>query len=330
MERPLSLTGHLAAKRSPIHDWFEDNLPHTRAIVADANDKLCGVPRATACPVPTLARTDPALVGTAIDYVLRITLRQDALDDTVAHKGARLLDGHPGMSGRPSNFAALASSCACELQPWRRRLTAEEVRQLCLMCAVLARFEQYFRAGGRVAQYVVPPLRRVCDGDDLHGLASALVPEPTLADLEALAAAAIVDHADLRSAQPLHLNPNFSLSVAIGGADADVIAGGSLLEFKATAKTSPVQRPEVWQLIGYALLDTDDTYAIASVGVSALRWRKRIVWPVSDLFDEAAKASKSLAEWRAEFAELLAPLATTEAARAREIIVARAHAADAP
>ena len=70
----------------------------------------------------------------------------------------------------------------------------------------------------------------------------------------------------------------FALSAQVGGADADVICGDLLLDFKATSTTSIVGRGELWQLVGYALADADNQFGIRQVGVAALRWRRR--WPI--------------------------------------------------
>lgn len=90
------------------------------------------------------------------------------------------------------------------------------------------------------------------------------------ADTAAAATAIAEDHADLRT-ERLRLGPTFALSGALGGADADLIAGTLLLDLKAAATTRIVTRVGLWQLVGYALADTDDTCGLQRVGFSALR-----------------------------------------------------------
>lgn len=65
---------------------------------------------------------------------------------------------------------------------------------------------------------------------------SELVDKLDIQDTVAAGPVIVEDHADLRSAEPLLLGQTFALSGALGGADADVIAGDLLLDFKAAAK----------------------------------------------------------------------------------------------
>jgi hypothetical protein len=93
--------------------------------------------------------------------------------------------------------------------------------------------------------------------------------------------AIVADHADLRDSEPLIIGPTFALSRELGGADADLIAGDLLLDFKATSTTGIVGRAELWQLAGYALADAPDEYGVRRVGISALRWRRRRRWIIA-------------------------------------------------
>lgn len=143
------------------------------------------------------------------------------------------------------------------------------------MCCVLAFFEQVFRA--RVLTVLEEPLR--AHGNDLPALVSALVPAVTRNDVLAVARAAVDDHADLRTATALAIGPMLEQSVALGGADADLICDGTLIDLKASSQAKLVGRDELYQLVGYLLADTPDLYRITHVGFSALRRRQRISGP---------------------------------------------------
>ena len=52
--------------------------------------------------------------------------------------------------------------------------------------------------------------------------------------------------------------PAFAGSTDIGGADADFIVGGLLLDCKATTTPTRLGSTEIGQLAGYLLLDYDD------------------------------------------------------------------------
>ena len=110
-------------------------------------------------------------------------------------------------------------------------------------------------------------------------------------------------------------NPKFAQSIALGGADADVISDGLLLDWKTTKKAGIVGRAEVLQLIGYSLAGSDDRHRISVVGISALRWRSRAVWDAGQLLSELSGVERSLTDWRGEFAKVCASVAVAGRSR---------------
>jgi len=137
----------------------------------------------------------------------------------------------------------------------------------------------------------------------IDAYAAALVDQRDVEDTAAAASSVAADHADLRVAQPLLLGPTFALSGALGGADADVVAGGLLLDLKA-ATTTRIVRGEglLWQLAGYALADTPDAFALRDVGICALRWRSRWVIKLDELIARLAGQPVDISDLRHEFA----------------------------
>jgi hypothetical protein len=69
---------------------------------------------------------------------------------------------------------------------------------------------------------------------------------------------------------PWYLGPTFAGSVGVGGADADLIATGLLVELKTTlgnrrrdgSRSCGIGKLELFQVVGYALLDFEDFYRI--------------------------------------------------------------------
>jgi len=80
------------------------------------------------------------------------------------------------------------------------------------------------------------------------------------------------------------LNPAFAGSHAVGGADADMILGGHLIELKVT-KNPRMESTWLYQLLGYFLLDYCDEYNITDLGIYMARQSVRLHWPVADLFE---------------------------------------------
>ena len=315
----MSLSSHLESKDDPVRDWFKASFPETRRVATDANRLLNG--GVAECPLPRPPGADPSLVGTAIDYLLRCCLRVTSVDSTFATKAAQLLATDPSIDIRAIEVEREAVTDIRRLQPSRRDLIDAEWSELCVRCLVLARLEQFYRAGPMnpaIFELLIEPLRQCKGLDDF--IPMTLKP-PTIQDLERLGRAARDDSRWLRRARPLVLNPQFHLSAELGGADADLIARRRLIDWKATTKRGIVSRLELWQLLGYVLADTNDEYRIREVSIAALRWRSVVSWPLDELLQELApgppmdfqplkgdplqRKSMDLAALRDEFAQVV-------------------------
>ncbi len=88
--------------------------------------------------------------------------------------------------------------------------------------------------------------------------------------------------------------PTFSASGWIGGADADIIDGGCLIDVKCVAKPSSATK-FIRQVIAYALLDVENAYCLDSVGIYLAR--RGILWKIR-LDDIAEPSGKTLSELR--------------------------------
>jgi len=80
--------------------------------------------------------------------------------------------------------------------------------------------------------------------------------------------------------RPHVLNPTFAGSLDVGGADADFIVDGCLIDMKATI-SSQIRADFLYQLAGYLLLDYHDAYHITSVGIYMVRQGLLLKWDVS-------------------------------------------------
>jgi hypothetical protein len=313
----MSLTSLLRAGRGPVWDWFEVTFPETRRVCTSANRVLRGGGTKEPCTVAPVVGTDRSLVGTAVGYLLSARLRPDALNHTVATKGAVRLE-------RPLRRAGIVTSVIerravehiAKLRPSQRLLDDEQWLELCRMVVILARFEQYFRAGPAVLTHIAEPLNT--HRDDLNALAVALASEPSMRDLDALGRITIEDHLGILEAKELAIGPTFAQSAALGGADADLIYDGTLLDLKSSSQARIVGRDEIWQLIGYLLADTDDRYAVAHVGFAALRRRRSIFWLAEDLISSLMSGPpRTVEQLRDEFAAMLTARQVSGVSRGR-------------
>jgi hypothetical protein len=306
----MSLTGLLKIGHGPVWEWFAEHFPQTQRVSTQANRELRPGGTDAPCVLPSVPGADRGLVGTTVGYVLSAHLRADGIDATVATSAARLLDGALRRAPtRPSVIERLTVGRISELRPWTRKLPEDEWIELARLAGILARFEQFFRAGPVVWPYLARPLREF--HGDLNELAIALVDGPTLMDVCTLSRCAVEDHLSIRDAADLHIGPTFAQSGPLGGVDADLIYDGTLLDLKSTSTARVLGRIELWQLLGYLFADTDDAYRIRQVGFGALRRRRSIFWPSQELIDLlAGRPSSPVGHWRREFAGLLASCAS--------------------
>lgn len=102
------------------------------------------------------------------------------------------------------------------------------------------------------------------------------------------------------------LNPTFDGSALIGGADADLIVDGCLIEIKTTVKPETLPRDVLYQLLGYVLLDFTDKHGISSVGLYLSRQGEFVSWPLGELLARLTGIdSVDLPGLRRRFATLL-------------------------
>lgn len=99
------------------------------------------------------------------------------------------------------------------------------------------------------------------------------------------------------------LGPTFAGSDLIN-ADADLVAGGLLLELKTSSKLS-LAVTDLFQIIGYALLDFEDKYRVTELGIFAARYGYLAAWGSGELLGELAGREVDLRAVRDEFRRLL-------------------------
>lgn len=309
----MSLTGHLGRADSPVRALFAERLALTRGVASVAGAQL----RAgrTSPPLGASTGVNAGLAGTAVDYLLRFAIAPEPCPPhSSCHRGAGMLGG--GLQTAPAAMDAVheALEHVARVAPHRRDISDDQWLELTQISILLAVFEQTFRSA-------MPPgslqsLPRIPSG--WREWAQLVCAEDDVEDVAMLGWAAAEDHRDLRG-RPLTCNPTFMQSRALGGADADLVTDdGLLLDFKSTSTRSVCTGKDLWQLCGYALADTHDEHAIRRVGLSVLRWRARVTWPLSDLLEQLAGEPVSLETLRGELAALLEQLATVRRRSAEE------------
>lgn len=266
----MSLTGEIEKKSSPTRRWMDERIQDkaTKDFVKEVNDQLV---KMTPIIVPG---SDAGLVGMAFDYAFRWKL--GPMDKQCAASiGAKNLR-HTMESAESVFFETITIGDTT---------TDPRVRAQC--CIVLTWFEQAYRSPRYIflkpelaqAQILSAPYTDMTVQKMLD-----LTPNSSVEDILAL-----VDTIEEVWGDDLTrsfiLNPSFVSSHLVGAADADWIMDYTLYDCKCSWTKRPLGREEILQLLGYALLDSDDVYGIQTAGWYFARQRIRLVYPLSELFE---------------------------------------------
>ena len=241
-------------------------------------------------------------LGIAIDYRIRYYFCITPAEKLVAWRGAdlmvtfgpeALLNSSPEQPPIPvmrpleTSFAKLVQDFffsleekLASLSPNERLLDRCEEEELNRYCFVLALFEEVSRSGLHRTSPLISngPITTV---DELLA-----IPEPDWVDDMGKMSWLFKERSgDLLSGRAI-LNPRFDGSRAIGGADADLIVDDCLIEMKATVNPSTsMERPKLYQLLGYVLLDYSDRYLLNSAGFYFVRQGVMARWLLTDLLE---------------------------------------------
>ncbi|MEU3401992.1 UvrD-helicase domain-containing protein [Streptomyces filamentosus] len=278
----LPLTGQLAYARSPMSLFMSRHLPHPEQLVGAYHQQVRHLPH----PVQPMdeRRPDWAALGHTIDYRLRLGLG-GGLGDAVAH-GVRLLGSQTPLDGAPAApvRSALHTAGTRLLARVRAHLDGSMLLvedDLTRLCHVAGYFEAVYRNGVFLRRHNL--LAQADSATTLDDLTAA-VPVYVLEDIAEQMQLAEEPFAPLRQlpAAQRVCGPVFAGSTDLGGADADFITGGLLIDCKATTHPHQIGTSQVQQLAGYLLLDYDDAYGIDRVGFYLSRQGGLITWSVPE------------------------------------------------
>lgn len=303
----MSLTSHLKNyAQSPIGQFFRQRFPHTATVTRATNSLLKA---ATTISPAGLQPYPYSTVGTALDYRIRYHFTITPWFRFVAWQGAwKLLSItdrweiykqqiQSGMAAIvPSDDkddsitvqypAAIITSFfdrldafLARVQPAGRRMEPEAEQELARYCFVLALFEEVFRTPNWESGPLVIPSTKQSVEELLA------VPEQAVIDDLCQLSALFYDRFHGLLTLPHVLNPTFKGSSDVAGADADLIVDGCLIDIKASVN-SKINPEWLRQIVGYVLLDYDDTYQITSVGIYMARQGMLFTWPLADLLSQ--------------------------------------------
>lgn len=275
----MSLTSELKDENSPISKWFKSRENSiVRDIVKNHNNLM-----ARQQIIRPTQGTDFGLVGKAVSFYLQKYFAEIVnvrywVQETIAGK-AGLEMGLIGLAGFVTSKGA----------------TPEQEAYKCLL---LAAAEDYGRCREK-HEFIQPFLR---DGGQNFKPDSAFFERwyPTIRDAaaiiqtvsEAWETVGFIPHGNLFS------NATFDCSGNVGGADAQIITGNTLVDVRTTAKRRPFGLNNFYQQLAYCLMDTSDRYEIKQLAWFYSRQRSVFLYPVTSLF-------KNLEQTRIEFRHMI-------------------------
>jgi hypothetical protein len=313
----MSLTSHLSSKESPIRQFIYECAPQLalagtrgrRGLEVASSfgfDELIALE--TQLPIPEAVKgrqSHAAVAGTALDYRLRMDLPNFGFLDTVAQMGLDLLAADPGVVHRGKHIhkvleEALGFAYLTWKEPDTDPLSLDRASVPLAWCESIARTGPHAALSGELGRQI----KRAKNAVDLM----MSIDDWLLFDIALMrrAVGPLLDEWNrcIEAGGDYVPNPRFLGSGAVGGADADWVVGDMLVDLKTREEiTSPWIRKTLFQLLGYALLDLDDSLGIRRVGILLPRQPYFAVWALDDLLGE--DASQALPSLRADFAVLL-------------------------
>lgn len=318
----MSLSSHLRDTQSPIGRFLMTHFANTPAITHDPNVQL----RSATCLQPTLIPREYypwGTIGHAIDFRVRLNFTTAVVSLAPALGAEDLLAFvSPAPSTSPQagrdrrgeffkHLYGLLNSEAQRVQSTQHAiLSIPDEDRLCRFCYVLGLLEETFRSGQpseRLFQFAHKWLSRPQDqppsGFEQQQFADellALVEPAWVNDLRQMSNLFLTRSQHLFD-KPFILNPTFAGSGFVGGADADLIVDGCLIDLKSSKRAS-LDPVDLRQLVGYILLDFDDEHAIRSVAIYKARYGLFFTWPLEVyLACLMGQNHVSLSDLRAEF-----------------------------
>ena len=291
----MSITGEIDRLDSPIAGFMRERLPNHRLVQKRSRELLAH--SETMAP-PSVVGYPFALVGMAFDYRVRFGFAPTPLAELrVAVDGLERLCQERGGQWR-RRLARLTEDIdrlIADSVPSRRAPEVGSEDQLARLCFALAMFDAIGR-GFEPNPLIAAPTAV----DSLESLLAA-APAHAVDDLVQLYDRFWAEHGALTH-RPVVLNPVFSGSPLIpGGADADLIVDGCLIEVKVLGKPA-LRREHVLQLAGYILLDADDDFCLDSAAIYMARQGVMLSWSTDELFSLlSGQPSPSLHELRVAF-----------------------------
>jgi hypothetical protein len=310
----MSLTSQLGNPKSPYRTFVDQYLPELKQSWKFANITFSGL---QVCPAPSessgtwkpgipivmpqRSQAYPwATVGTSIDYRLRFRFVVPPATALIAYQGASAISDFLG--DKHSRSEAIVEQIVQEINSFGDGAkvppqNTQRESELARLCYALSLFDSAFRASSAL-RTDWPAVKCAVKGD-LERLLLESTAE-VIDDCAALASLAFQRFPfDLFPCKGV-VNPTFAGSLSVGGADADMVINGLLIDLKTTSKAGTTGA-DVMQIVGYLMLDWNDSAQIDKVGIYYTRHGALASWGADELVHTASRGEYNVSTLRAVF-----------------------------
>ncbi|MCU1497939.1 MAG: hypothetical protein JWM47_1892 [Acidimicrobiales bacterium] len=281
---PVSLKRELENPGSPIRRFLDRRLPETTTVLDPWRKALRNVKPHLPPDDPTGGAAPNAVLGHAINARVAWDFAPADRPDTRAGAALLVADGAS---------AAMVDDVLARL--------AGPVPQHPYDAARLAWFAGLFDRAQRSQRWDeawYQPVLSAATADELL----LQVPAHWAADIVAVERAAARPLAALRgdAASPTAaVSASFAGSPLVGGAEADLVVEGTVVDLKVTATTKTRLR-DLHQVLVLALLDWDDAHHVTGVALAPVRFGVVVRWDLAELLAQLAGGPLGVADLRAD------------------------------
>lgn len=286
----MSLKGELGNKDSWVTQFFRNELAELASFTRREGKAV----KELTTTIPLDSQCNPQLVGTAFDYRVRLRSATNLLANSVLRIGILKMSGVGSGLG-----STVDDTWANVTEKLLLEFPLGDDALLSRISVALAWLDWGFRS-------------RVKWDEGMRAIAKSLSKKraPAWTDYVASVDENVANEVDAlfqaaRSRIPNEgaiYGPEFAGSLAVGGADADLIANNCLYEFKTSVNPRRKFNDHIRQLIGYTLLDWENEYALEKIGFYYSRQVTCLTWPLSELLVECSgNKSVSLRSLRKRF-----------------------------
>lgn len=294
---PGTLTGELARRRTPLREWFAEQLPHCGSVYEDFRKSVT-----QECIEPP-KNVPSGTIGAALDYLIRYML-EPKYDAPLAVLGAHYAQLESGAHTEATGpgWSSVVQAAVRFLQKYvqgvisGRRNDPELLIALMRRCWVLALFTELVRG----VPFGRSPLGRLVTGTSARvwGDFSEVMPDEVGGDIQSLylhVQGTLMPFIEARTYKGAEvMGPNLGFPYL--AADADLIVGTTLVEVKAVVgRRTRTGAPRygldarlLYQVVGYALLGVIAGHKIDEVAIFNARYAHLQTWYLTPLLSELA------------------------------------------